>query len=44
MKNPVTGSGGMFIGTVLKIGEALEGKIDLKKGGGHEKNIRSKVL
>ena len=32
MKNPVTGSGGMFIGTVLKIGEALEGKRDLKVG------------
>jgi len=32
MKNPVTGSGGMFIGTVLKIGEALEGEIDLKIG------------
>ena len=32
MKNPVTGSGGMFIGTVLQIGEALEGKIDLKVG------------
>ena len=32
MKNPVTGSGGMFIGTVLQIGEALEGKRDLKVG------------
>jgi len=32
MKNPVTGSGGMFIGTVLKIGEALVGKKDLKVG------------
>ena len=32
MKNPVTGSGGMFIGTVLEIGEALEGKRDLKVG------------
>jgi L-erythro-3,5-diaminohexanoate dehydrogenase len=32
MKNPVTGSGGMFIGTVLQIGEALEGKKDLKVG------------
>jgi len=32
MKNPVTGSGGMFIGTVLQIGEALKGKIDLKVG------------
>lgn len=32
MKNPVTGSGGMFIGTVEKIGDALIGKIDLKEG------------
>jgi L-erythro-3,5-diaminohexanoate dehydrogenase len=32
MKNPVTGSGGMFIGTVLQIGEALQGKRDLKVG------------
>ena len=32
MKNPVTGSGGMFIGTVLQIGEALVGKRDLKVG------------
>lgn len=32
LKNPVTGSGGMFIGTVDKIGEALEGKRDLKAG------------
>lgn len=31
-QNPVTGSGGMLIGTVEKIGEALEGKIDLKVG------------
>ncbi len=31
-KNPVTGSGGMLIGTVEKIGPALEGKIDLKVG------------
>jgi L-erythro-3,5-diaminohexanoate dehydrogenase len=30
--NPVTGSGGMFIGRVLKIGEALRGKIDLQAG------------
>jgi L-erythro-3,5-diaminohexanoate dehydrogenase len=30
--NPVTGSGGMFIGHVLKIGEALRSKIDLKAG------------
>ena len=32
MQNPVTGSGGMFIGTVKQIGEDLEGKIDLKVG------------
>ncbi len=32
MKNPITGSGGMFIGTVVKIGDALEDKIDLKVG------------
>ncbi|MPQ30627.1 zinc-binding alcohol dehydrogenase family protein [Clostridium estertheticum] len=32
MQNPVTGSGGMLIGTVEKIGEALDGKIDLKVG------------
>ena len=32
MKNPVTGSGGMFIGTVNTIGEKLKGKIDLKEG------------
>lgn len=31
-QNPVTGSGGMLIGIVEKIGEALEGKIDLKVG------------
>ncbi len=30
--NPVTGSGGMLIGTVLEIGAALAGKIDLKVG------------
>ncbi|MCX8058733.1 MAG: L-erythro-3,5-diaminohexanoate dehydrogenase [Spirochaetes bacterium] len=30
--NPVTGSGGMFIGIVEKIGEKLKGKIDLKEG------------
>jgi L-erythro-3,5-diaminohexanoate dehydrogenase len=30
--NPVTGSGGMFIGHVLKVGEALRSKIDLKAG------------
>ena len=32
MQNPVTGSGGMFIGTVREIGEDLAGKIDLKVG------------
>lgn len=32
MQNPVTGSGGMLIGTVEKIGEDLSGKIDLKAG------------
>ena len=31
MQNPVTGSGGMFIGTVAKIGDALK-DIDLKVG------------
>ena len=31
-KNPVTGSGGMLIGTVKEIGPALEGKTDLKIG------------
>ena len=31
-KNPVTGSGGMLIGTVKEIGPALEGKTDLKVG------------
>lgn len=31
-QNPVTGSGGMLIGTVEKIGPDLEGKIDLKVG------------
>lgn len=30
--NPVTGSGGMLIGRVEKIGKKLEGKIDLKPG------------
>lgn len=30
--NPVTGSGGMLIGTIKQIGPALEGKIDLKVG------------
>ncbi len=32
MQNPVTGSGGMLIGTIEEIGADLEGKIDLKKG------------
>ncbi len=32
MQNPVTGSGGMFIGTVSFIGEDLEGKCGLKVG------------
>ncbi len=32
MQNPVTGSGGMLIGTIEKIGSALEGNIDLKVG------------
>ncbi|MDO4671596.1 zinc-binding dehydrogenase [Falsiporphyromonas endometrii] len=31
-RNPVTGSGGMLLGTVEKIGDALEGKTDLKVG------------
>lgn len=31
-QNPVTGSGGMLIGTVEKIGPSLEGKTDLKVG------------
>lgn len=31
-KNPVTGSGGMLIGTVKEIGPALKGKTDLKVG------------
>ena len=31
-KNPVTGSGGMLIGTVAQIGDALNGKTDLKVG------------
>ncbi len=30
--NPVTGSGGMFIGRVAEIGTALRGKIDLEAG------------
>ncbi|TFG19870.1 MAG: L-erythro-3,5-diaminohexanoate dehydrogenase [Promethearchaeota archaeon] len=32
MQNPVTGSGGMLMGTVEKIGDALIGKTDLKVG------------
>lgn len=32
MQNPITGSGGMFIGRVLKIGNKLADKIDLKEG------------
>ncbi len=32
MQNPVTGSGGMLIGEIEKIGSALEGNIDLKVG------------
>ncbi len=31
-RNPVTGSGGMLLGTVEKIGDALKGKINLKEG------------
>lgn len=30
--NPVTGSGGMLVGTIKEIGPALEGKTDLKVG------------
>lgn len=32
MHNPVTGSGGMLIGKVAKIGEELKGRIKLKEG------------
>ena len=32
MQNPVTGSGGMFIGIVAEVGPALAGKIDLRPG------------
>ncbi|MCV2366535.1 L-erythro-3,5-diaminohexanoate dehydrogenase [Roseateles oligotrophus] len=32
MHNPITGSGGMLIGTVLQIGAKLAGKIDLEVG------------
>lgn len=31
-RNPVTGSGGMLLGVVEKIGNALKGKIELKEG------------
>lgn len=31
-KNPVTGSGGMFIGCVARIGSALKDKVDLAEG------------
>lgn len=31
-QNPVTGSGGMLIGTVEKIGSALQGKVELQEG------------
>ena len=31
-QNPVTGSGGMFMGNVAQIGDDLKGKIDLKEG------------
>jgi L-erythro-3,5-diaminohexanoate dehydrogenase len=30
--NPVTGSGGMFIGTVAEVGKALRGRIELEPG------------
>ena len=32
MQNPVTGSGGMLIGTVKEIGPALKDKVDIKEG------------
>jgi L-erythro-3,5-diaminohexanoate dehydrogenase len=32
MQNPVTGSGGMLVGVVEKIGEDLKGKIELEEG------------
>ena len=32
MQNPVTGSGGMLIGTIERIGDALRNKIDLNQG------------
>lgn len=31
-RNPVTGSGGMLLGTVERIGDALKGRTDLKEG------------
>ena len=41
-RNPVTGSGGMLLGTVEKIGDALVGKTDLKVGD-KIKEIRADV-
>ena len=41
-RNPVTGSGGMLLGTVEKIGDALVGKTDLKVGDKVEVYIESK--
>jgi L-erythro-3,5-diaminohexanoate dehydrogenase len=32
MQNPVTGSGGMLIGTIKKIGESLKDKVSIKEG------------
>ncbi len=32
MQNPVTGSGGMFVGRVLRIGDKLRGKVSVKEG------------
>lgn len=32
IENPVTGSGGMFIGTVARVGESLRGRIPLQIG------------
>ncbi len=32
MQNPITGSGGMLIGKIEKIGDDLKGKLDLNKG------------
>ncbi|MBN2725184.1 MAG: L-erythro-3,5-diaminohexanoate dehydrogenase [Deltaproteobacteria bacterium] len=31
-KNPVTGSGGMFIGVVKRVGSAIKDKVDIKEG------------